>query len=123
MIAKELEQQALYLRTVLNSAPDAILTLDAQYRIVMCNPGAEKLFGYSGEEMIGRNIDELISGPDRFNEAKSFSQQALTGKSIPCIETVRYRKDGTLVNVIMAGAPILIENKIIGAVAVYTDWS
>ncbi|TSA25294.1 PAS domain S-box protein [bacterium] len=119
----ENEERRLYLEAVLADAPDAIITMDAQHKIIMCNQVAEKLFGYSKKEMIGKNIDDLIAGADKFEEAKLYSKQVLAGENIPTIETVRYRKDGAPVDVVMAGSPILIGNKLVGAVAVYTDIS
>ncbi len=117
----ENEERRLYLEAVLADAPDAIITMDAQHKIIMCNQVAEKLFGYSKKETIGKNIDDLVTGADKFEEAKLYSKQVLAGENIPTIETVRYRKDGTPVDVVMAGSPILIGNELVGAVAVYTD--
>jgi len=117
----ENEERHLYLQAVLADAPDAIITMDAQHKIIMCNQVAEKLFGYSRYEMIGKDIDDLIASADKFEEAKLYSKQVLSGENIPTIETVRYRKDGTPVDVVMAGSPIFIENELVGAVAVYTD--
>jgi len=119
----ENEERRLYLEAVLADAPDAIITMDAQHKIIMCNQVAEKLFGYSKKEMIGKNIDDLIAGADKFEEAKLYSKQVLARENIPTIETVRYRKDGAPVDVVMAGSPILIGNKLVGAVAAYTDIS
>ena len=117
----ENEEHHLYLEAVLANAPDAIITMDAHHKIIMCNQVAEKLFGYSKKEMIGKDIDDLIAGADKFGEAKLYSKQVLSGENIPTIETVRYRKDGTSVDVMMAGSQILIGNELVGAVAVYTD--
>jgi PAS domain S-box-containing protein len=117
----ENEERRLYLQAVLANAPDAIITMDAQHKIIMCNQVAEKLFGYSKKEMIGKDIDDLIASADKFEEAKLYSKQVLAGENIPTIETVRYRKDGAPVDVVMAGSPILIGNELVGAVAVYTD--
>ncbi len=60
----EVEQRRLYLESVLTYAPDAIVTLDNQRRVQEWNEGAEKLFGYSSEEVIGRDLDKLVTGSD-----------------------------------------------------------
>jgi len=121
---REIEERRMYLEGVLGAAPDAIVTLDAQHRIVEWNPGAESLFGYSRPEVIGQNIDHLITNPDTFEEAVGLSQVIITSeKDVPPAEMVRYRKDGSPVDVIAAGSPILIEDELIGIVAVYTDIS
>jgi len=118
---REIEERRRYLEGVLNAAPDAIVTLDAHHRIVEWNPGAERLFGYSREETIGQNIDHLVTNPDVFEEATGFTQTVMGGKELPPTEAVRYRKDGSPVDVLLAGSPILVGDELIGAVAVYTD--
>jgi diguanylate cyclase (GGDEF)-like protein/PAS domain S-box-containing protein len=118
---EEIEERRLYLEGVLGAAPDAIVTLDAQNRVVEWNPGAERLFGYSREEAIGRDLDHLVTSPDVFEEAVGFKRIVLGGEELPPREAIRYRKDGSPVNVLLAGSPILVGNKLIGAVAVYTD--
>lgn len=118
---REIEERRMYLEAVLGAVPDAIVTLDAHHRIVEWNPGAERLFGYSQQEVVGQNIDHLITNPDTFAEAVSLTQIVTSGKDLPPVEIVRYRKDGSPVDVIGAGSPILVGDELIGAVAVYTD--
>ncbi len=118
---EDIGQRQMYLEGVLNAAPDAIVTLDARHRIVEWNPGAERLFGYSWEEAIGQDIDDLITGPEVYDEAVEFTQVAAGGMEVPPTETVRYRKDGSPVDVLLAGSPIVVGDELIGAVAVYTD--
>jgi diguanylate cyclase (GGDEF)-like protein/PAS domain S-box-containing protein len=111
----------VYLEGVLGAAPDAIVTLDAHQRIAEWNPGAERLFAYSREEAIGQNLDRLVTNPDVFEEAVGFTQTVMGGGEIPPTESVRYRKDGSPVDVILAGSPILVRDELIGTVAAYTD--
>jgi diguanylate cyclase (GGDEF)-like protein/PAS domain S-box-containing protein len=118
---REIEERRMYLEGVLGAAPDAIVTTDARHRIVEWNSGAERLFGYSHEEAIGRNLDHLITNPEVFEEAIGFTQVLLGGMEVPPTEVIRYRKDGSHVHVIVAGSPILLEGDLIGLVAVYTD--
>ena len=115
------KEHRLYLEAVLANAPDAIITMDSHHKIIMCNQVAEKIFKYSRDEMIGQDIDELIAGNDQFDEAKTYSKEVLNGKNIPIREGVRYRKDGVPIDLIIAGSPIFIDDKLVGAVAVYTD--
>jgi diguanylate cyclase (GGDEF)-like protein/PAS domain S-box-containing protein len=118
---EEIEERRMYLEGVLGAAPDAIVTLNAQARIVEWNSGAERLFGYSRAEVIGQDLDDLITSPDVFEEAVGFTQMVMGGKGLPPTETVRYRKDGSPVDVLVAGSPILVGDEFIGAVIVYTD--
>jgi len=117
----EIEKRRKYLESVLHNIPDAIITLDASNRVIEWNKGAENVFGYSKKEALGQNIDQLITGPDVYEEAKTLSRKVMTGIKLPVLETVRYSKDGSAVNVLVAGSPIWIGGELHGAVAVYTD--
>ncbi len=112
-----------FLESVLYHAPDAIITLDARHHVLDWNPGAEKIFGYTRAESIGRNLDDLVARLDATAEATSFTREVLSGQILPPIETIRYRKDGRPIHVIAAGAPIFVENELRGVVAIYTDIS
>ncbi|MBC7251987.1 MAG: GAF domain-containing protein, partial [Anaerolineae bacterium] len=118
---RELEERREYLETVLASAPDAIITLDAKHHVVEWNSGAEKLFGYTRDEAVGKHLDHLVTNPDTFEEASSLTRVVRSGKHLPPMEAVRYRKDGSPVHVILAGAPIILGGELMGTVAVYTD--
>ena len=117
----EIEERRMYLEGVLGAAPDAIVTLDADQRVAEWNPGAERLFGYSREEALGQNIDDLVTRFDVIEEAVEFTQVVMNEMEVPPTETVRYRKDDSPVDVIVAGSPIVVGGEFIGAVAVYTD--
>jgi len=118
---EELKTRQTYLESVLYSAPDAIVTLDSSHRVLEWNPGAEQIFGYTRHEVVGKNLDDLVTGPEVIDESKAFTLQVLSGSKILPRETMRYRKGGTLVNVIVAGSPIIIRDELQGVVAVYTD--
>jgi len=111
----------MYLEGILNAVPDAIVTLDTQHRVVEWNPGAEKLFGYSPQETIGRNLDDLVTAPDVWAEASGFTRTVLNRGWVGPVETVRYGRDGSPVHVLVAGSPILVGDELVGLVAVYTD--
>jgi len=97
--------------------------MDGKHRVVEWNSAAERLFGYSRAEARGQDIDQLIAGPGVLEEAVAFTQRTMGGTEVPPTETERYHKDGSPVNVIVAGAPILLDHELIGMVAVYTDIS
>ncbi len=110
-----------YLESVLAAAPDAIVTLDSQNCVVDWNSGAEQLFGYQRQDVVGRELDSLIARGDAMEEATGYSLFVLGGGTLPPTETVRHRQDGAPVNVVVAGAPIMMDSEVVGVVGVYTD--
>jgi PAS domain S-box-containing protein len=134
---REIRERRRYLEGVLESAPDAIVTLDARGCVVDWNSAAQSLFGYTSAEAIGQDIDHLIAVPAILQEAHELTQYAMAGNKVSPTETVRYRQDGSPVHVIVAGAPICSTDAPIhsagapihsagapiGAVVVYTDIS
>lgn len=118
---REIEKRRRYLEGVLVAAPDAIITADIHHRIVEWNQGAEKIFGYSSEEVIGKNIDSLITNSDILEEAAGFTSKVIDLGEVSPVETVRYRKDGSAVDVILAGSQVIVGDEPAGAVVVYTD--
>jgi len=120
---REVVERRRYLERVLAAAPDAIVALDSDHCVVEWNTGAERLFGYASHEAVGRNLDHLINRAGTMEEAVAFTQQVMSGRDLLPVEVIRYRKDGSPVDVIAAGSPILSEDRLIGAVAIYTDIS
>jgi PAS domain S-box-containing protein len=91
------------------SSPFAILVLDADDRLIDCNREFTRMFQFSLEEARGRQINELIVPPQLANEGNELSRNVTEGRPI-YRETQRCRKDGTLVEVAITGAPIDLDN-------------
>lgn len=111
-----------YFQALVQISPVAILTVDLEMNIVGWNPAAEKLFGYSREEAIGRNIDDLIAAGSTHEEAVLFSGQVVEEGRVHAI-TQRTRKDGTLVDVEMGVVPVVLDGKRHGFIGIYHDIS
>ncbi len=120
---EEGERRLKYLEAVLRDAPDAIITLDADHRIIEWNPAAEEIFGYTREEAVGKNPDDLLARGVVSDEAKRLTHRVLQGRKIHPIRTVRHRKDGAPVHVTVSGSPIKIGGRLRGIIALYTDLS
>jgi PAS domain S-box-containing protein len=122
-LERETEQRRLFLESILASTPDAIITADNHHRVLEWNPGAQALFGYTPQEACGRNIDDLVTGndPAARAEATRWTQQIQTSAGLFSDETIRYRKDGSPVNVRVSVAPLLDRADWGGVVAVYQD--
>ena len=117
---EELQIQNTYLERLFNSAPEAIVLHDNNDRIADVNAEFTKLYGYTREEAIGRPINELVASDDFQDEAALISERVISGERID-LDTKRKRKDGTLIDVSILGAPIIHNGKQIGDYAIYRD--
>jgi len=115
-----LKLQKAHLQQLFDNSPEAIALVDNADRIIDTNKGFKALFGYPIGEIKGRFINELIVPEDRIEEASSLSQTGLY-KEVIRKETVRKRKDGSLVDVSILGYPIQLGNQQAGAYAIYSD--
>jgi PAS domain S-box-containing protein len=99
---EELRQQ---LAAIIESAADPIMSMDLDGTIRSWNAGAVQLFGYRADEIIGRSVTLLIPD-DRLEEEAGIGDKLLHGEPVKQLETVRRRKDGTLVPVSLQISPI-----------------
>jgi PAS domain S-box-containing protein len=120
-VEEELERRQKYLETVLFRAPSAIVVTDAQSKVVEWSPGAEKIFGRRREEVLGKEVDDIVTRPDLREEARRLTKITMSGGQVSPREAVRYHKDGTPINVLVAGSPLYIGDGFAGSIAVYTD--
>jgi PAS domain S-box-containing protein len=109
------------LAAVVGSSHDAIVSKDLNGIIITWNPGAERLFGYTAAEVVGKSITILIP-PDRHNEEPEILQRIRSGQRVEPYETIRQRKDGTLVDISLSVSPIRdASGKVIGASKIARD--
>lgn len=93
-----------HLAAVVEGSNDAIFTTDPDGTVLAWNRGAEALFGYSSTEIVGSNVRRLVP-PDRSEEVATKMAHVLQGRPFR-IDTVRMRKDNTLVEVAISAAPL-----------------
>jgi PAS domain S-box-containing protein len=103
--AEKAEAAAAHLAAIVASSGDAIISKDLQGIILTFNKGAQRLFGYTAEEAIGKPVTLLIP-PDRIDEEPGILERIGRGETIGHYETVRQRKDGSLVDVSLTISPI-----------------
>ena len=109
------------LAAIISSSDDAILSKDLNGIITSWNRGAEVLFGYSEDEAIGKPVTILIP-PDRQDEEPKILGRIRRGEHIEHYETIRQRKDGSLVDISLSVSPIVDSNgKIVGASKIARD--
>jgi PAS domain S-box-containing protein len=107
--------------SIVESSDDAIVSKTLEGVITSWNPGAERIFGYSAKEAIGQPIS-LIIPLDRLPEEKSILERLRRGERIDHFDTVRVRKDGTLLNISLTISPVRDSaNKIIGVSKIARD--
>lgn len=112
-------------RKLLEAAPDAILEVDAHGRIVLLNDAAEKLFGYSREELMGLNVDALVPsamrGPHHQHRG-SYTAHPQTRPMGTGLELHAQRKDGSLIPVEISLSPNRVDDEL-RVIAVVRDIS
>ena len=115
------DETAQRLAAIVESSDDAIVAKDLSGTIITWNKGAERLFGYVAEEVIGKPVLILIPTERQHEEPKILSR-IRSGERIDHYETVRRRKDGSLVEVSLSVSPIRsLDGRIIGASKIARD--
>jgi len=118
----DLEEQRRYYEALIRVSPTAIVTCDADLRITSWNPAANQLFGYTAEEALGRNIDDLVANSVEVREEAAMLDRTVTTSPLQRF-TRRTRKDGSLVDVSLRAAAIVVGGKQVGIYAFYDDVS
>lgn len=109
------------LSAIIEYSDDAIISKDLNGTIMTWNKGAEHIFGYSAEEAIGRPVTMLIP-EDRPNEEPEILNRIRQGERIDHYETIRRRKDGSLLNISLTVSPIKdAEGHVVGASKIARD--
>ena len=117
----ESTHQEEQLQALIDSSPLALVEFGLDRHIRLWNPAAARIFGWSQEEMIGRQ-DLPLAPPSRRAEAEELFARVRSGESVNDYETVRQRKDGTLVDVSIASAPVRdASGRVVGNMVAYTD--
>jgi PAS domain S-box-containing protein len=115
-----LKIQEAYLDELFESAPEGIVLLDIEDRVLRINGEFTRMFGYTPEEAMHQPINELIVPDDRLNEGWELTYKVTHGQQVHT-ETIRRRKDGSRLNVSVVGAPIRIGSGQIAVYAIYRD--
>jgi PAS domain S-box-containing protein len=118
---KRAEQARLQLASIIESSNDAILTENADGIILTWNKGAEEIYGYRAAEIIGQPSTVLVPA-DRMKEIALIQNRTRLGERIEHFETVRRRKDGTLIDISVTVSPIRdAEGRTVGVSKVARD--
>ncbi len=111
------------LAAIVESSADAILSMTFEGMITSWNAGAERIFGYTAGEMVGRPASLLVP-PDRAGELDGSLEELKCGNGIETIETVRRCKDGRLIDVSLTQSPVRDDTgTVIGSSSILRDIS
>jgi PAS domain S-box-containing protein len=119
-VEEALSIERAYLDELFQSSPEAVVLLDNENRILRPNREFTELFGYDGQEVLGRSVDELLASDHLRDEAAAITRRVASGDLI-AVETVRQRKDGSLVDVSILGAPITTSDGQVAIYGIYRD--
>jgi PAS domain S-box-containing protein len=118
---RESNAQLQLLASIVESSDDSIITSDLDGIITGWNEAAERVFGYTGEETVGKPFTILIP-PQRHDEEPAILNRVRRGERIRHYETVRQRKDGSLIDISLTVSPVKnIQGQIVGASKIARD--
>jgi PAS domain S-box-containing protein len=127
VISRDLTEQkralavAQHLAAIVESSDDAIISGSLDGIITSWNPAAERMYGYSSAEIIGKRAD-FLPPADRTTEIEAVLEQIKAGQHVEHLSTKRVRKDGTVFPVSLTVSPIRdAEGTIIGTSVIHRD--
>jgi PAS domain S-box-containing protein len=111
------------LATIVDSSEDAIISKNLEGKILTWNASAERMFGYSADEIIGKPVTTLIP-PELHQQEEEIRQRLCRGQASECLETMRLTKDGRRITVSVSVSPLKDnEGHVIGASTILRDVS
>jgi PAS domain S-box-containing protein len=117
---RQMKKNEMLLTQLFESAPMAVVMLDENGRVQLVNQGFAEMFGHEKEILLGKNLNDFIVPEDLKNEGIDLNN-LITAHKVVSIETIRKHRSGRLINVILYGLPVMMENRTIGIYGVYVD--
>ena len=121
-LADRLQERKALLDGLFEQAPQAFVLMDADTRVVRVNREFTRLFGYAPEETLGRRLSQLIVPDDTSGAVRGYQESLLQGQRVD-VETVRRRKDGARLHVLLVCVPVSVPGGRIAIYAMYRDIS
>ncbi|MEN4029336.1 MAG: PAS domain S-box protein [Methanobacterium sp.] len=117
----EAEENTKRLADIVKSSEDGIISMDLNYIISSWNRGAQKIYGYSAPEVIGKH-KSILMGPSEWKNASKLLKKVKEGEAVSQYEAKRLRKDGREVDVSLTLSPVKnYEGEITGISVIYRD--
>jgi len=111
-----------FLEQMFQASPDGLSIADSSHRVLLANETFVRMFEYESAEVVGQPLENLVVPPDRIAESRWVTEALAKGQRIT-LETQRRKKDGTLLDVSVSCAPLLLDGKMAGYYAGYHDIS
>jgi PAS domain S-box-containing protein len=119
--SKKTEERIQILASAVESSDDAIITESLEGIITSWNKGAEQIYGYSSEEILGKNVS-ILEPDDLKGEIKQLIEKIRQKEKIRHYKTLRLKKDGTLINVSITLSPVFdTSRKLVAISAIARD--
>ncbi|MFP2934119.1 ATP-binding protein, partial [Pyxidicoccus sp. 3LG] len=120
-VEASIRQQKEFFEAVVRNSPVAIVTITRQFRVLSWNPEAERLFGFTPQEALGKHIFELVATDQTvLPEAERASREVVQRGRVHSV-TRRVRKDGSVVDVELLALPVSVGGRQLGFIAIYHD--
>jgi two-component system, sensor histidine kinase and response regulator len=121
-LERRVAERTAYLNALIDNSPMAILVLDRQMNVQLCNPAFETLFRYSRQEIVGRSGIDFLAAKDLWSEVTSIYRATLQGEPVH-LTTRHRRKDLTVVDVELSAVPLVVNGEVVGSFGIYQDIS
>lgn len=112
--------QRAFLEVLFESAPEGIMLVDENDRVLRVNPEFTRMFGYTQDEAAGRAANEILAPGERRAEALDVTRRVHAGERVH-LETLRRRKDGALLDVSLLATPVRTAGGQMGVYGIYRD--
>jgi PAS domain S-box-containing protein len=116
----ELRKQTAHFERLFELAPEAIVLRDAANRVLRVNKEFTKLFGFTPQEALGRNVRDLIAPENLWDDCEHLREATARGERVDA-EVVRMRKDGSLLTVSLVAAPVRLDGEASQIYSAYRD--
>jgi two-component system cell cycle sensor histidine kinase/response regulator CckA len=113
-------EHTAYLQALTENNPSAIVAIDLDRRVQMCNAAFERLFGYKLDEIRNRVLESLVAVPGREAETVGLVD-TITHQGSICVATKRRRKNGSIIDVRITGVPLVVNGEARGFFGIYED--
>jgi len=119
-IGQELGERTMYLNSLIENTPLGIVAHDRFGRVELCNDGFESLFLFPRGELVGNELDLLIVPANGVVEGQKLTRVIASGERVHA-QLQRKRKDGSILEVELHAAPVVLDGDVCGTIAIYAD--